>query len=166
WTLAALGQRVSHERHVLRDRRILEHAKTLAQLRADLLAELTFFLVGDVVVVLLLGVDRLVGPFFQLAERAELRVRGRRAYNQQRPEDECRCSHTFCTSTTRGAGTLISKIATALLLPFTTTSPRGAMSCCPVSRARVASLMIMRVLFSLFRNSRRAPRFTLSPITV
>src|SRR3954469_4135494 len=95
------------------------------------------------------------------------RDRGRRDCHHQGGQDEGCSLHVDCSSPVPiGAGTLISKIATARVFPFTITSPRGRMSYAWVSLARVASLMIIRVLYSLFKDSSRDPRFTLSPMTV
>ena len=57
-------------------------------------------------------------------------------------------------------------MATGSDLPFTVTAPSGFISYRPFSRARVPSLMMMRVPYSLFSDSSREPRFTASPITV
>ena len=65
-----------------------------------------------------------------------------------------------------GDGTTTSKIETARLFPLTVTSPSGRIVGAVRSRVRVASLMIMRDRNSLFSDSSREPRFTLSPITV
>src|SRR5688572_17504760 len=136
------------------NRRILNHAETLSQLRADVCAELNLLGFGDVqFVVLLLAFLGLLG----LADDApELRVR-RRADRRNSDDDDPEF---------HGWPSLTSKMATGRVFPFTTTSPRGRSAYRSGRASRVASLMIIRVPYSLFRDSRRAPRFTASPMTV
>jgi hypothetical protein len=57
-------------------------------------------------------------------------------------------------------------MSTGFVLPLTITLPSGRVLYSVVSLVRVASLMIIRVPYSLFSDSSLEPRFTLSPITV
>ena len=63
-----------------------------------------------------------------VAEAAELRVRRAAARAEERPGRMLLTSYRLFLAVPSGAGTLISKIATALLLPLTFTSPSGRMS--------------------------------------
>src|SRR5205085_447200 len=159
-------------RHVPVDRRILNDTEPLPDFHADVRADLQLFVLRDVQVVeFLLRVLR----FLCLVQNtAELRVRRRADGRQHR--DEYPHFHN-CASFVAGDPTVpdvadvsarptTSKMATGRVLPFTTTSPRGLNMYRSGRAARVASLMIIRVEYCLFSDSRRDPRFTASPITV
>src|SRR5207244_8837548 len=100
---------------------------------------------------------------------AEPCVRGRADNGHHR--DENPLLHT-CASLTVGeprtslvfsvlsARPTTSKMATGRVLPFTTTSPRGLNIYRSGRAARVASLMIIRVLYCLLSDSSRDPRLT------
>ena len=144
---------------------ILHHAVAGANALADIRAERLFFSVGHLQ---LANVIRLLGDRQALADAADLSASpsaSARLGPATSLPSYAMADDTAANNITHHVG-LTSKIATGLVLPFTTTSPRGWISYRPFSSARVDSLMMIRVPKSLLSDSSRAPRFTASPITV
>src|SRR5262249_45993763 len=120
---ARLCQHAADERHVLRDVLVLEHAELVADLEADLLADLALVGFRDMkalyFVYCLLRLGQLAGAAGGLREG-----RTRRQHHRYR---KYRFSHDFTSSGAEGIGdgTTISKIETGRVFPLTITSPRG-----------------------------------------
>ena len=155
---AALRERGADQSDVAMNAGILHDAVPRANAVADGRAERLLLFLGHLQVAEFAG---LLGNRAALADLAQLSAI---AFGEGGSRQESRCYEQRGRRSHHDG--LTSKIATGVLLPFTITSPRGRISYRARRHARVASLMIIRVPYSLLSDSSRAPRFTASPITV
>src|SRR5262249_40207899 len=120
WTLGDLREGGADERHVLVNGRVLNDAEALANLGADVIADLPFFLVREGQVVELffriLSLLRLLeGP----VKAAEL-GKDRRSDRQ-----ECKNDHSVLHECASRSRPTTSKMGTGWVFPLTMTSPSG-----------------------------------------
>src|SRR5262245_59899562 len=121
-----VGQRRADERDVFVHRSVLGDAKAGADFQAHIGAELDLLFLGDVQLIELLLA--LLSLLYASSESAELSEDG--AANGEQRDNGDPDFHACFSST--------SKIATGLVLPFTTTSPSGRRTYRPGRAPRVA----------------------------